>query len=65
MAMRLLSIETNNIDTKLSCTIADESVAMLDAEGRIVVKALGETTVTVSQAGSEHFTELPRDTDTI
>ena len=53
------AIETNNIDTKLSCTIADESVAMLDAEGRIVVKALGETTVTVSQAGSEHFTELP------
>jgi filamentous hemeagglutinin outer membrane protein len=53
------AIETNNIDTKLSCTIADGSVAMLDAEGRIVVKALGETTVTVSQAGSEHFTELP------
>mgnify|MGYP000584405038 FL=1 len=53
------AIETNNIDTELSCTIADESVAMLDAEGRIVVKALGETTVTVSQAGSEHFTELP------
>ncbi len=53
------AIETNNIDTELSCTIADESVAVLDEEGRIVVKALGETTITVSQAGSEHFTELP------
>ena len=52
------SIVTNNIEAPLTCVIADPDVAELDEEGRIVVKALGETTLTVSQAATEHFTEL-------
>ncbi len=52
------SIVTNNNEAPLTCVIADPDVADLDEEGRIVVKALGETTLTVSQAATEHFTEL-------
>ena len=52
------SIVTNNNEAPLTCVIADPDVAELDEEGRIVVKALGETTLTVSQAATEHFTEL-------
>ncbi len=52
------SIVTNNIEAPLTCVIADPDVAELDEEGRIVVKALGETILTVSQAATEHFTEL-------
>ena len=51
-------VETNNIESKLVCTIDDPDIAELDEEGRIVVKALGETTLTVSQPATEHFTEL-------